>query len=112
MSRDATTTPSRPLPGRAGIKDAAAPRLARASVKRAAGGARVRFWLSEPATVEITLRAREAHGRAGDRAGPRRHARRAPAHASLKKGTYTVELRAVDAMGNRAPAATKSVKVK
>ena len=30
----------------------------------------------------------------------------------LKKGRYAVELRAVDAMGNRAPAATKSVRLK
>ena len=72
----------------------------------------MRFWLSEPATVEITLRRAQAHGRAGDGAGARGHARGAPAHASCKRGTYTVELRAADAMGNRAPAATKTVKVK
>ena len=30
----------------------------------------------------------------------------------LKKATYTVELRAADAMGNRSAAATKSVRLK
>jgi plastocyanin len=106
---DHTVTPA---PGHAGIKDAAAPRLARASVKRTAGGTRVRFWLSEPATVEITLRrAKRTLARAtvqapaGTRAAILRTAR-------LKKGSYAVELRAVDAMGNRAAAATKSVKLK
>ena len=54
-------------------------------------------------------RAREEHGRAGDRAGARRHARPDPAHQALKKGTYTVELRAADAMGNRAAGRHKSL---
>ena len=106
---DHTVTPA---PGHAGIKDAAAPRLARAGVKRATGGARVRFWLSEPAKVEITLRRAKTtiaratvQAPAGTRAAILRTAR-------LKKGSYTVELLATDAMGNRAAAATKTVKLK
>ena len=72
----------------------------------------MRFWLSEPATVEITLRRAKrtvsarstVQAPAGTRAAMLRTAR-------LKKGSYSVELRAVDAMGNRAAAATKSVKL-
>ena len=107
---DHTTTPA---PGHAAAKDTELPRLASAGASNAPA-ARLRFWLSEPATVAIDARRKgsrtvrhEPH-----RAGARRHARATLRGKAFKKGTYTVSLRATDAMGNRAAAVTTTLRVK
>jgi plastocyanin len=100
---------STPAPGHASsAKDTEVPRLARVSAKALREGVRVRFWLSEPATVTIAARRR------GSKTVLTSATVQAPAGTRalilgskpLKKGTYTVELRPTDAMGNRATAAT------
>jgi plastocyanin len=105
---DHTVTPA---PGKAGIKDSTPPRLQSTSIKRVAGGVRVRFWLSEPATVTLSARRKGSRGvlatatvqaPAGTRAVILRDKRLA------KKGTYTVELLTADAMGNRGASAKTS----
>ena len=115
----ATATPdahtTTPAPGHASTaKDTTAPRLQRLSVKRVAAGARVRFWLSEPATVSIAL------ARKGSKSSVAATLVQAPAGTRslvlrtkrLKRGTYRVKLAPVDAMGNKGPAAAKSLRVK
>ena len=106
---------STPAPGHASAKDTEAPRLQRASIKRVAAGAQVRFWLSEPATVTINTR------RKGSRTVLTSATVQAPAgtralmlrsKAVKKKGSYSVELRPTDAMGNRAGAVTTTLRVK
>ena len=95
------------------MKDTVAPRLASTSLKGLKGAVQVRFWLSEPATVVISAKRRGSrtvlssatvHANAGTRSVTLRSKR-------LKKGTYTVELRAADAMGNRSAVATKTVRL-
>jgi plastocyanin len=114
----ATATPddhtSTPAPGHAPAKDADAPRLQGVSVKRVTAGAQLRFWLSEPATVSIAFVRKGAKSPATSTvvqapAGTRAFVLRSKA---LKKGTYTVSLAPVDAMGNKGVVASKSLKVK
>jgi plastocyanin len=114
----ATPTPddhtSTPAPGHASVKDTEAPRLQSASVKRVAAGAQLRFWLSEPATVSISFVRKGAKSSAASTvlqapAGTRSFVLRSKA---LKKGTYTVSLKPVDAMGNQGAAASRSLRVK
>ena len=74
----------------------------------------MRFWLSEPATVSIALVRKGAKSSGATAvvqapAGTRSFVLRTKA---LKRGTYTVELAPVDAMGNKGAAATKTLKVK
>ncbi|HWK29745.1 MAG TPA: plastocyanin/azurin family copper-binding protein [Solirubrobacter sp.] len=103
---------STPAPARGATKDGEAPRLSVRSVKRAHAGARVRFWLSEPATVTVSARR--------SRTVVAKTVVQAPAGTSaftlragkLRKGSYTVSLKAVDAMGNRGPQMTKGFKVR
>jgi plastocyanin len=113
----ATATPddhtSTPAPGHAAAKDAEAPRLQRASVKRIAAGARLRFWLSEPATVAIDVVRKGARSSATSAvvqapAGTRTFVLRTRA---LRKGTYTVTLSPTDAMGNKGARGVKTLKV-
>ena len=90
------------------------PRLAAASAKQQRDGVRVRFWLSEPATVTIDAR------RKGSRSVLTGVTVQAPAGTraltlrsrAFKKGTYTLSLRPTDAMGNRAAAVTTTLRVK
>jgi plastocyanin len=113
----ATATPddhtSTPKPG-GGAKDTAAPRLQRASAKPVKGGARVRFWLSEPAKVSIAV-ARKGSKRSvtstvvQSPAGTRSFVLRTRA---LKRGTYTATLTPVDAMGNKGAVVTTRLRVK
>jgi plastocyanin len=114
----ATATPddhtSTPAPGHASAKDTEAPRLQSASVKRVAAGAQLRFWLSEPATVSISFVRKGAKSSAASTvvqapAGTRSFVLRSKV---LKKGTYAVSLKPVDAMGNKGAIATRSLKVK
>ena len=96
-----------PAPGQAAAaKDTEAPRLLRASVEGASRAAcSVRFWLSEPATVDVTamrrgsktvLSQRHRAGAAGTRAAAR-------AQLSRSRRAHTRSSCApTDAMGNRA----------
>jgi hypothetical protein len=104
---------STPRPGHAS-KDAAAPSLQRARVKAAKGGARVRFWLSEPAKVSIALVRKRAKSPTVTKvvqspAGTRAFVLRTSA---LKRGLYTATLTPVDAMGNTGAAVKRSLRVK
>jgi plastocyanin len=111
-SDDHTTTPS---PGHASsATDTQAPSLQGVSVKRVAAGARVRFSLSEPATVSVTIKRKGAKRSTASvvvqaPAGTRAFVVRTKA---LKRGTYTVTLAPVDAMGNKGAAAVQSLKLK
>jgi plastocyanin len=105
---DHTTTPA----PTGGAKDVLAPRLGavRASAQRRA--VRVRFELSEPATVVITARRSRAviaSATVQAAAGARGYTLRS---SRLTKGRYTIEARATDAVGNRSPAAISALKVK
>jgi plastocyanin len=100
-----------PAPGKA-AKDTVAPRLLRAKVKKAAQGAKLSFWLSEPATIEIVARrgkrrvtSARLHAPAGTRSALIRSA------SLRKKGTYKLQWRATDAMGNKSNVVTKTLKV-
>lgn len=101
-----------PAPGK-GAKDTQAPLLQRAQVKSASGGAKLRFWVSEPATVEVTVRRGKStvtsatlHVAAGTRSVVVRSS------SLRRKGTYTFEWRAVDAMANKSNVVKKTLKVK
>ena len=85
---------------------------------RLRGGARVelkvRFWLSEPATVDdhrdpARLEDRAASTTVQSPAGTRTVTLR---DKRFTRGTYTVALRATDAMGNKATAAGKNVRLR
>ncbi len=97
-----------PAPGHASVKDSEAPRLAQVNAKKLSTGVRVRFWLSEPATVAVRVYRR------GSKTVVTSATVQAPAgtraltlsRRPFKKGTYTVKLRPTDAMGNRAAAET------
>jgi plastocyanin len=91
--------------------DSVKPRVSSVKLKALRRGAQIRFKLSENATVTIVLRKRGARKilkavhrqvRAGMRTVTVRSSR-------LKKGRYTVEVRARDAFGNRSTLARKSL---
>ncbi|WP_028063520.1 cupredoxin domain-containing protein [Solirubrobacter soli] len=116
-SASPTATPddhtSTPAPGHTSAKDSEAPRLQRASVKKVATGAQLRFWLSEPATVTIDFVRKGAKSSTTSAvvqapAGTRTFVLRTRA---LRKGTYTVTLSPTDAMGNKGPRGVKILKV-
>jgi hypothetical protein len=112
-----TATPddhtSTPAPGHGSAKDAEAPRLQRASVKKVAAGAQLRFWFSEPATVTIDF------VRKGAKTSTTSAVVQAPAGTltfvlrtrALRKGTYAVSLSPTDAMGNHGARGVKTLKV-
>jgi hypothetical protein len=104
-----TNTPP-PSPG----ADTTKPRISSASVKGLRRAVRVRFRLSETSTVTIqikkqgsrkVLRTQRINARAGVRTVTVRSSK-------LRRGRYTVELRARDAMGNRSTLAKKSVRLR
>jgi plastocyanin len=114
----ATATPddhtSTPRPGHASATDTQPPSLQRASVKRVAAGAQLRFTLSEPATVSIALVRKGAKSSAASAvvhapAGTRSFVLRTKA---LKRGTYSATFAPVDAMGNKGATATKTLRVR
>jgi plastocyanin len=112
-TRSADDHLSTPAPGH-GAKDTTAPSLQRASAKKVSGGARLRFWVSEPATITVKA-VRKGSKKAtvstvvqapqGTRSFVLRSKR-------FKRGTYAVTLAPVDAMGNKGTAATATLKVK
>ena len=106
---DHTNTPP-PTP----IADTTKPRISSASVKALRRAVRVKFRLSETSTVTIQIKKRGSRKvlrsvRINARAGSRTVTVRS---SKLKRGRYTVELRARDAMGNRSTLAKKSVRLR
>jgi plastocyanin len=102
-----------PAPGH-GAKDKVAPKVQTMRLRARARELTVRFWLSEPATVRITAKRRGSKGTlasstvqspAGTRTVKLRSKR-------FKRGTYTVSLRVTDAMGNKATAPRKNVRLR
>lgn len=104
-----------PAPGKGAPKDGEAPRLQRVSFKRVSRGAQLRFWLSEQSTLsavvtrkgaELPVTAATLQVPAGTRALVLRTS------GLARRGTYTLTLRPVDAMGNKGVTTTKTLKVK
>jgi plastocyanin len=98
-----TTTPA----PTGGVADGVKPAVARVKLKALRRAVRVRFRLSEAATVTVRVKRRRAvlrtarvQARAGTRSVTLRSAR-------LTKGRYTVEIEARDAAGNRSSLARK-----
>ncbi|MDA0180600.1 plastocyanin/azurin family copper-binding protein [Solirubrobacter phytolaccae] len=115
----ATPTPddhlTTPAPGKGAPKDSEAPRLQSVSAKRVTAGLQLRFWLSEQSTLSAVVTRKGAaqpvtaatlQVPTGTRALVLR------TNALRKKGTYTVTLRPVDAMGNKGLATIKTLKVR
>jgi plastocyanin len=97
-----------------GPKDDVAPQVGGIATSAVTGGVRVRFTVSENATVLIAakrkgtskvLTSATVQAPAGERAYVLRTRK-------LAKATYAIELRATDASGNRSGAATASLKVR
>jgi plastocyanin len=102
------TTITTPAPG-GETGDSVKPTVRRVSTETLRRGVRVRFRLSEPATVTVRVkRARRVvkSARVQAAAGTRTVTLRSK---RLKKGRYTVEIDARDASGNRSRLATKRV---
>lgn len=105
---------STPAPGTHAGNDTVKPRIARLRLKRLRRGARLRFRLSESATVTIRVTRRGRH-RAVERrrvqasAGTRRIT---VGDRRMKRGRYTVRLRARDAMGNRSAAVKRGRRIR
>ncbi|WP_196807584.1 cupredoxin domain-containing protein [Candidatus Solirubrobacter pratensis] len=117
VSPTATPTPddhtSTPKPT-GGPKDEVAPQVTGIATSAVKGGVRVRFTVSENATVTITakragtskvLTAATVQAPAGERAYTLRSSK-------LAKATYAIDLRATDASGNRSGAAAASRKAR
>ncbi|MBE2317687.1 hypothetical protein DVA67_017025 [Solirubrobacter sp. CPCC 204708] len=104
-----------PAPGKVAKADTTAPRFQQLRAKTVREGAKLNFWISEPATLQVSAR----------RKGSKRTLTTATLHVGLgtrsvvlrskslrAKGTYTIEYRAVDAMANKSLAGTTTLKVK
>jgi plastocyanin len=101
------TTPA-PTPSADTVK----PKVRSVSLKALRRAVRVRFRLSEPATVTVRVKRRKTVVKSKRvQAGPGLHTLtlRSP---RLKKGRYTVEILARDATGNRSRLATKRLSVR
>jgi len=100
-----------PAPSRASSSDRTAPAFSQLKLKAVRRGARVRFRLSEPASVTIRFKRGKATKRTvrrALRAGTRTVTVRG---SKLVRGRYRVELQARDARGNRSKVVRKNVKV-
>jgi plastocyanin len=102
-----------PAPGR-GAKDAVAPRARTMRLTGGRASVKVRFWLSEPATVvlDVTRRGSKrvlASATVQSPAGTRTVTLRSK---RLKRGAYAVALRATDAMANKSTAASRTVRLR
>jgi plastocyanin len=119
MPPGATATPddhlTTPAPGKGAAKDTEAPRLQSVSFKRVTRGAQLRFWLSEQSTLSAVIT------RNGTKAPVTSATLQVPAgtralvlrtKALRKRGTYTLTLRGVDALGNKGVTATKTLRIK
>jgi plastocyanin len=95
--------------------DTVKPRVTRVKLKALRHGARVRFRLSENATVSLAFRKRTGSHKtiASLRRQVRKGTRTITVHSrKLKKGRYTVELRARDPFGNRSSLIHKRLTVR
>jgi plastocyanin len=97
-------------PAPTGGTDVVKPRIAGVRVKALRRGARVRFRLSEPASVTITIKRRGKVYRTARVHAPAGTRRVTVRGKLLKRGRYVVQLRARDAMGNRSSLAKKSLR--
>jgi hypothetical protein len=104
-----------PAPGKGAPKDTTAPRLLRAKVKSVSQGAKLSFWVSEPSTVQVLayrkgvkkpVTSATLHVAAGSRSVVVRST------SLRKRGTYTLQWQAIDAMANKSNVAKKTLKVK
>ena len=108
-----STQPSGPTtPPPSGSSDSVKPTVASLRPTALRRAVRVRFTLSEPATVTVrvkrgrkVIQSKRVQAGAGTRSVTLRSKR-------LKKGRYTVEIEARDASGNRSRLATKRVKLR
>jgi plastocyanin len=101
---------STPAPAGIAARDAVAPAITNLALKRIKRGARVRFSLSETATVTLTARKGERTVRTlrlQVRGGDRRVTVR-----RLRKGRHTFALLARDAAGNRSETVSRSIRVR
>ena len=103
-----------PAPGATASTDKTAPRLSRVRLKGLRRAARVSFRVSETATVTMRFKKRGARrvlrrARVQARAG--KHTVRIRS-AKFKRGRYTVDLRAQDAMGNRSSLKRSNLRVR
>ncbi|HEX6022882.1 MAG TPA: plastocyanin/azurin family copper-binding protein [Solirubrobacter sp.] len=101
-----------PAPGKAAKKDAVAPRVRTVRLTGGRRAMKIRFWLSERATVTIRVQRRKSvvatrvvQAPAGTRTITLRDKR-------FKRGTYRVALRATDAMGNRSTAPRRTLRLR
>jgi len=119
MPPSATATPddhlTTPAPGKGAPKDTEAPRLQDVSFKRVAAGAQLRFWLSEQSTLTAVIT------RKGAKLPVTSATRQVPAGTRAlvlrtsglrKRGSYTLALRFVDALGNKSTTTVETLKVK
>ena len=102
-----------PAPGKGARRDIEAPRLLRAKVKTASRGAKLSFWVSEAANIEVVARRGKSvvtsarlHVASGTRSVVLRSS------SLRKRGSYSVEWVAVDAMANKGNVVKKTLKVK
>jgi plastocyanin len=110
-ARPGETTITTPAPTGSAALDRTAPAITKLSLKAVRLGATVRFTLSEPAAVTIrakrgksTVRTVRLSARAGTRSVTIRGSK-------LVRGSYSFEIEARDARGNKAPVQRKNVKV-
>jgi hypothetical protein len=106
---DHTTTPA---PGRSASVDTTAPTITKLKLRAIRRGARIRFTLSESAKLTIRFK----HGKKVRRTARLfvREGRRSVTvrGSRIKRGRYTVEIRARDARGNQAKTRRAHVRVK
>jgi plastocyanin len=102
----ATPTPAVPPPGSA-EPDPTPPTLSDVTVAPASGGVQVRLTVSEPATINVRFSGGDVYRLRGQvEAGTRTLTR------PLPNGTYSYELWAVDAMGNRSGSEVGEVRIR
>jgi plastocyanin len=103
-----------PAPGGAARADRTAPAISGLRLAAARHGARVRFRLSEPATVTIRVRRRASNRLARTlRLAARSGTRTVQVKGrGVRRGRYRFELQARDAAGNRSAQARASVRVR
>jgi plastocyanin len=106
---DHTSTP----PPTANASDTTAPTLSGVKAKGIRRGARVRFKLSEPATVTIRVKKKSGKVVRTSRLQVRPGTRTATVRSSrLKRGRYRVELQARDSSGNRSALLRSALRIR
>ena len=99
-----------PAPRGSSRADTVAPAVTKLKLKALKGGAKVSFSLSEPASV--TIRVKKGKKTLGTVRLAARAGSRSVTLRRMARGSYSVEIEARDARGNKAATQRKSVKVK